>query len=96
MVKHFVSPPPVFLAGDTVIQVLVLRKIFSAKPQQVMLVPKDPIKVQNTKFGAEAEVRTTLKAVGISPPEIEKLFEQAKSNTNPTPTPNCSLVASAD
>jgi len=61
-----------------------------------MLVPKDPIKVQNTKFGAEAEVRTTLKAVGISPPEIEKLFEQAKSNTNPTPTPNCSLVASAD
>jgi hypothetical protein len=85
-VKHVVSPPPVFFAGDTVIQVLVLRKIFSAKPQQFMLVLKDPIKVQNTEFGAEAEVRTRLKTVWISQPEIEKLFEQAKSNTNPTPT----------
>jgi len=75
----------IFFAGDTVIQVLVLRKIFSAKPQQFMLVLKDPIKVQNTEFGAEAEVRTILKTVGISQPEIETLFEQAKSNTYPTP-----------
>jgi hypothetical protein len=95
-VKHFASPPPVSFAGDTVIQVLVLRKIFSTKPQQFMLVLKDPIKVQNNEFGAEAEVRTKLKALGISQPEIEKLFEQAKSNTDHTPTPNCSPVASAD
>jgi hypothetical protein len=61
-----------------------------------MLVPKDPIKVQNTEFGAEAEVRTKLKALGMSRPEIEKLFEQVKSNTNLTPTPNCSPVASSD
>ena len=67
-------------------QVLVLRKIFSAKPQQFILVLKDPIKVQNTEFGAEAEVRTILKTVGISQPEIEKLFEHANSNTNPMPT----------
>lgn len=49
-----------------------------------MLILKDPLKIQNTEFGAEAEVRTILKAVGISQPEIEKLFKQAKSNTNPT------------
>ena len=78
--------PPIFFAGGTVIQVLVLRKIFSAMPQQFMLVLKDDMKVQNTEFGAEANVRTILKAVGISQPEIEKLFERAKSNTNPTPT----------
>lgn len=84
--KHVVSPPPIFFAGDTVTQVLVLRKIFSAKPQQFILVLKDPIKVQNTEFGAEAEVRTILKTVGISQPEIEKLFEHANSNTNPMPT----------
>jgi hypothetical protein len=69
--------------GDTVIQVLVLRKIFSAMPQQFMLVLKDPMKPQNTKFGAEDDVRTILKAVGIPQPEIERLFEQAKSNTDP-------------
>jgi len=86
--------PPVFVAGDPVIQVLVLRKIFSAKPQQFMLVLKDAAKVQNTEFGAEGEVRTILKAVGISQPEIEKLFEQAKSNTKPTFTPRNYLVIS--
>jgi len=68
-----------FLAGDTVIQVLVLRKIFSAKPQQFMLVLKDPMRPQNTKFGAEGDVRTILKAVGMSQPEIEKLFETANA-----------------
>jgi hypothetical protein len=60
------------------IQVLVLRKIFRTQPQQFMLVLKDPAKVQNTQFGAEGVVRTILNAVGISQPEIEKLFEQAK------------------
>ncbi|MGC2767676.1 MAG: hypothetical protein WB607_19370 [Candidatus Acidiferrum sp.] len=62
-------------------RVLVLRKIFSTKPQQFMLVLQDSMKVQNTEFGAEGKVRTILKAVGISQPDIEKLFEKAKSNT---------------
>ena len=48
------------------IRVLVLRKIFSTKPQQFMLVLKDPIKVQNTEFGAEAEVRTKLSSESTS------------------------------
>jgi len=42
--------------------------------------------VQKTEFGAEDEVRTILKAVGISQPEIDKLFEQAKSSSNPAST----------
>jgi hypothetical protein len=62
-------------------RVLVLRKIFSTKPQQFMLVLQDSMKVQNTEFGVEGQVRTILKAVGISQPDIEKLFEKAKSNT---------------
>jgi 3-deoxy-D-manno-octulosonate 8-phosphate phosphatase KdsC-like HAD superfamily phosphatase len=69
-----------FFVGDIMIEVLVLRKVFSAKPQQFMLVLQDAMKVQNTEFGAEGEVRTILKAVGISQPDIEKLFEKAKSN----------------
>jgi hypothetical protein len=67
--------------GEIMTEVLVLRKIFSTKPQQFMLVLQDPMKVQNTEFGAEGKVRTILKAVGISQPDIEKLFEKAKSNT---------------
>jgi hypothetical protein len=70
-----------FLIGEIMTEVLVLRKIFSTKPQQFMLVLQDPMKVQNTEFGAEGKVRTILKAVGISQPDIEKLFEKAKSNT---------------
>jgi hypothetical protein len=62
-----------------VIEVLVLRKIFNTKPQQFMLVLKDPMRAENTEFGAEGQVRTILKAVGISQPEIEKLFELAKA-----------------
>jgi hypothetical protein len=67
--------------GEIMTRVLVLRKIFSTKPQQFMLVLQDSMKVQNTEFGAEGKVRTILKAVGISQPDIEKLFEKAKSNT---------------
>ena len=66
--------------GEIMTRVLVLRKIFSTKPQQFMLVLQDSMKVQNTEFGAEGKVRTILKAVGISQPDIEKLFEKAKSN----------------
>jgi hypothetical protein len=66
--------------GEIMTQVLVLRRIFSTKPQQFMLVLQDPMKAQNTEFGAEGRVRTILKAVGISQPDIEKLFEKAKSN----------------
>jgi hypothetical protein len=76
--------PPGCFAGDTVIEVLVLRKIFSTKPQQFMLVLKDAMKVQKTEFGAEGEVRTILKAVGISQPEIDKLFKNANSMSNST------------
>lgn len=61
------------------IDVLVLRKIFSTQPQQFMLVLKDPVEVQKTEFGTEGEVRTILRAVGISQPEIEKLFQTANS-----------------
>jgi hypothetical protein len=66
-----------------VIQVVVLRKIFSTKPQQFMLVLKDSVKVQNTEFGAEREIRMKLDAGGISQPEIDKLFEDAKATPHP-------------
>jgi hypothetical protein len=62
-----------------VIQVVVLRKIFSTKPQQFMLVLEDSMGAQNTEFGAEHEIRRKLQTGGISQPEIEKLFEEAKS-----------------
>ncbi len=65
------------------IQVVVLRKIFSTKPQQFMLVLKDSVKVQNTEFGAEREIRMKLDAGGIAQPEIDKLFEDAKSTPYP-------------
>jgi hypothetical protein len=69
-----------------VLEVLVLRKIFSTMPQQFMLVLKDSMKAQNTEFGGEREVRIKLQAGGISQPEIGRLFEAAKSNANPTST----------
>jgi hypothetical protein len=66
-------------AGNTAIQVLMLRKIFSTKPQQFMLVLKDPVNVQNTQFGAEGEVRAILKTIGTPQPEIDELFQSANS-----------------
>jgi len=57
-----------------VIQVVVLRKIFDTKPQQFMLVMKDAMRVQNTEFGAEREIRSKLQSGEISQPEIERLF----------------------
>jgi hypothetical protein len=65
-----------------VIEIVRLRKILQTKPQQFMLVLRD--KMNRTEFGAEGEVRTILKAVGVSQPEIDKLFEKAKSGSNPT------------
>jgi hypothetical protein len=62
-----------------VIQVLMLRKIFSTKPQQFMLVLKDPVNLQNTQFGAEREVRAILKTIGTPQPEIDELFHSANS-----------------
>jgi hypothetical protein len=82
--------PSVFSAGETGIQVLVLRKILNAKPQQFMLVLKDSRNVQHTEFGAEGEVCNILKAVGISQPEIEKLFQQAKFSGDSAHTTQCS------
>jgi hypothetical protein len=65
-----------------VIEIVRLRKILQTKPQQFMLVLRD--KMNKTEFGAEGEVRTILKTVGASQPEIDKLFEKAKSGSNPT------------
>jgi hypothetical protein len=79
------KPPSVFSAGETGIQVLVLRKILNAKPQQFMLVLRDSRKGQHTEFGPEGEVRTILNAVGISQPEIERLFQQAKFSSDSAP-----------
>ncbi|MGB2662801.1 MAG: hypothetical protein WAK48_02280 [Candidatus Acidiferrum sp.] len=75
-----------FLEGDTLIQVVVLRKIFSTMPQQFMLVLKDSMKVQNTAFGAEREIRCKLQAGGISQPDIDKLFDEANCAPNPQST----------
>ena len=66
------------------IHVLKLRKIADTKPQKFLLVLKDPTTPQKAEFGTEGEVRTVLKAVGISQPEIDKLFKQANSMSNPT------------
>lgn len=84
------KPSSVFSAGETGIQVLVLRKILNAKPQQFMLVLRDSMKVQHTEFGAEDEVRNILKALGISQSEVEKLFQQAKFSSDSGPTTQCS------
>jgi hypothetical protein len=65
-----------------VIEIVRLRKILQTKPQQFMLVLRD--KMNRTEFGAEGGVRTILKAVGVSQPEIDKLFEKAKFGSNPT------------
>jgi hypothetical protein len=61
-----------------VIEVLVLRKIFSTMPQQFMLVLKDSMKAQKTEFGGEREIRNRLLESGISQIVIDKLFEEAK------------------
>jgi hypothetical protein len=63
------------------VEILKLRKILQTKPQQFSLVLKD--KVPRIEFGTEREVRTMLRSVGISEPEIDKLFEKANSESNP-------------
>jgi hypothetical protein len=68
----------VVLAGEAVAEVLVLRKIFSTEPQQFMLVLRDSMKLQNTEFGAEREVRVKLRVARVSDAEIDRLFEAAK------------------
>jgi hypothetical protein len=59
------------------IQVLKLRRILDTKPEQFMLVLKDPMNIENTEFGAECNVRARLKTIGISQPEIDELFQSA-------------------
>jgi len=66
------------------IHVLKLRKIADTKPQKLLLVLKDPTTPQKAEIGTEGEVRTVLKAVGISQPEIDKLFKNANSMNNST------------
>ena len=61
------------------IQVLKLRKILNTRPVQFMLILKDPMKVENTEFGAERDVRARLKTIGISQLEIDELFQSANS-----------------
>jgi SOS response regulatory protein OraA/RecX len=75
----------VLLAGGTVNQALMLRKIANTKPQQFLLVRKDAMKVQMKEYGTENEVRRKLQTSGISQPEIEKLFANAISNSYPGP-----------
>ena len=66
------------------IHVLKLRMIADTKPQKFLLVLKDPATPQKAEIGTEGEVRTILRAVGISQPEIDKLFKNANSMSNPT------------
>jgi hypothetical protein len=67
-----------------VAEIIRLQKVLNTKPQQFKLVLRD--KVQRTEFGAEGEVRTMLKAVGIRQPDIDKLFERTISENNTEPT----------
>ena len=59
------------------VQVLKLRKILNTMPVQFMLILKDPMKVENTEFGAERDIRARLKTIGILQPEIDELFQSA-------------------